>query len=303
VIILTAVCRNKREFRGVALAGLAAILLMLLSGDRTGPLTVMAMVAAALYLKRSEGWPIQWNWKKVAALVVVMLILIPMIQNLRRIPIRLWSVDNVASAATQGDAPESVRLGILGDTLVSTSTSLETFVGTISLLETTEPYRYGFDYLRPFVVAIPFHSRLLDLLDVRFNERGPSIYSQPTWWITYHFNYRGKSGLGYLQLAEAYLQFGASGVLGLYLMLGYFLTDGWKRVQNHTLAPQKLALLLIGFTGILIWVRNDASGVLRNVFWAWLIIYLWPSLSHGRFPIRRKRIEQSTNSLPVGLSR
>jgi hypothetical protein len=79
-------------------------------------------------------------------------------------------------------------------------------------------------------------------------------------------------------VAEAYLEFGAIGVIGLYTILGWGLTRLWRFTSSKALDPQVLAFCLIVMMETLIWVRNSSPLVVRGLAWGWLLVYAFPAL-------------------------
>src|SRR4029453_5692836 len=106
------------------------------------------------------------------------------------------------------------------------------------------------DYLSSLVVALPFRSILLAPLNVDIRDFPPS-----QWVLSYLFPGR-PAGPGYLQVAAAYLQFGAVGVIFLYGLLGWGLTRLWRYVSSRTWDARTVAFSLIVMSEMLIWVRN-----------------------------------------------
>src|SRR5205823_3395911 len=130
---------------------------------------------------------------------------------------------------------------------------------------------YGLDYLKDAVSAIPFAGSLFSPFGIDLSADRPSD------WIKSRLSPDALAGTGYLQVAEAYLEFGASGVICLYLISGVVLTRLWWFMRHNDLDSRKLTFVLIGMMAVLTWVRNDAAVVLRTLLYSWVIAYGIPA--------------------------
>jgi hypothetical protein len=245
-----------------------ALAIMLAGGARAAPLGVMLLIASGGHLL---GFTI--DWKRSLVVVVLVLLLVPTMMNLRSFPIREWTPDLVVQAVTnQVENSRSYQQSPLEALLVSNSTSYQTLAGTMLFVPDVEPFRYGMDYFRAIGMAVPFGHVIFSAVGIELAEGEPSDWLKarisPTTW----------AGLGYLQVAEAYLQFGTYGVIGLYVLLGVIITSLWRRIQREPLDPRFLALILLLMMALLIWVRNESIALTRPLIWGWLLIYVLPAL-------------------------
>jgi len=228
----------------------------------------MAVITSGLYLvgARIGLW-------RTLAVVASIAFLIPTILNLRQLPISQWSGSAIANAATNqeqstitfGDDPVS---GFLS----SMSSPYQTLMETVKVVPDIEGYHRGGDYLGSLVVAVPFRSIIFPFIGAEIQRRPPSQ------WVLLFLHPGRNAGPGYLQVAEAYLQFGAIGVVGLYLIFGWGLTRLWRSMTSKALDPRVLAFALIVMMETLLWVRNSSTLVVRAVAWGWILAYVIPAL-------------------------
>lgn len=268
LLILTATSRTRRMYVQTVLLAIPAIVLMLLGGARAAPLGAMLLVASGGYLLGYGA-----NWKQSVAVLALVALLIPTMMNLRNIPIREWTPELLWQAVTNRiENTRSYEEPLFDALLVSNSTSYQTLMGTILYVPDREPYRYGMDYLRAIVVAMPFGSTIFSTIGIDLSAEEPSN------WLKERLSPTSWAGLGYLQMAEAYLQFGAYGVVLLYLVLGYTVTGLWRRMERGRLEARFFALILLLMMALLIWVRNESVALTRPLVWGVLLIYVLPAL-------------------------
>jgi hypothetical protein len=179
------------------------------------------------------------------------------------------------AATNQVENTNTYREDFLGGFLITTSGSYQTLMATVKVVPQEETYHYGSDYLSSLVVALPFRSVLLGPLDVDIRSVPPSQ------WVLSYLSPGRTAGPGYLQMAEAYLQFGAIGVIFLYLLMGWGLTRLWRFVSSKTWDVRTIAFSLIVMSETLIWVRNSSALVVRAFTWGWLLVYVVPALVRG----------------------
>jgi hypothetical protein len=268
ILILAATARDRRAHRQVLVLALPALLLMFMAGDRGQSLSLILLLAAC---SRLLGF--RMGWKRTLAVGALVAFLVPVVANLRETPVSQWSPEVLASSiGDQVQATRTYHEGFLGGFLISMGQSYQTLMGTVMEVPTNEGYHFGKDYLWSVPLAVPFAHPVLGAFHVDLQIQPPSQ------WIKAILDPAGRAGPGYLQIAEAYLQFGALGVIGLYLLLGWALTRLWRYLWFKPWDPRILALALIFMMEMLIWVRNTSTGVVRDLVWAWLLIYAAPAL-------------------------
>ena len=268
LLILTATSNDRRSRRLVVLLAMPALLIMLAIGDRSGPLAAISVIACGLLLRGARI-----SWARTLVVGVLIAFLMPLILNLRTVPISQWSGNVFEMAATnQVESTNTYGHGIFEGFLVSTSSSYQTLMATVKVVPQEESYHYGSDYLSSLVVSIPFRSVLMRSLDV-----DPRTFPPSQWVLSYLAPGR-TAGPGYLQVAEAYLQFGAAGVFGLYALMGWGLTKLWRSVASKTWDARTIAFSLIVMSETLIWVRNSSALIVRALAWGWMLVYVVPAL-------------------------
>jgi hypothetical protein len=281
LLILTATSTDRRSRRQVVLLAVPFILVMLGVGDRGGPIATMGVIASGLYLVGARIG--LWRSLAVAALIAF---LIPTILNLRQVPISELSVSTFANAASnQVQAANTFGDDPVSGFLASMSSPYQTLMQTVNAVPYIEGYHLGGDYLASLVVAVPFRSIIFPFFGAEIERRAPSE------WILLLLHPGKSAGLGYLQLAEAYLQFGAIGVVGLYLIFGWGLTRLWRSMTSKAPDPRALAFALILVMETLLWVRNSSSFGVRAVAWGWIIVYVIPALLTRKGPAEPPRVE------------
>jgi hypothetical protein len=262
LLIMTAASRDRRTYLYTLILALPAFGILFLMGDRWGLLTSMLLMASGSYLL---GYRV--DWKRSLAIILLVALLVPTMVNLRSIPTKEWSVDLLAQAATnQIEGKPQYGRSFVSATLASTAASYQVLMGTVMLVPDIQPHRYGVDYLRSLSVVLPFSHRLYSAL-------GMDIGEKPSHWFKAEYNPYMFVQLGYLQIAEAYLQFGALGVMGLFVILGMVLIRLWWSMQSNQVESRRLALVLIVTMEIIIWIRGDSTGLLRALVWGWLLVY------------------------------
>lgn len=272
LLMLTAASTDRRSRLVVVLLSIPALGIMLSIGDRSGPLAALVMIACGLYLRGSRI-----GLARSVALAASIAFLMPAILNLRTVPLSQWSGTVLEAAATnQVEATNTYREGFLGGFLITTSGSYQTLMATVKVVPQEEDYHYGSDYLSSLVVALPFRSVLLAPLDVELRSFPPSQ------WVLSYLAPDRNAGPGYLQVAEAYLQFGAIGVIAVYLLMGWGLTRLWRLVLRRSWDARDVAFSLIVISETLIWVRNSSALFVRALTWGFLLVYIVPALIRGR---------------------
>jgi hypothetical protein len=281
LLILTATSSDRRSRRQVVLLAVPFILVMLGVGDRGGPIATMGVIASGLYLVGARIG----LWRSLAV-VALIAFLIPTILNLRQVPISEVSVSTFANAATnQVQAANTFGDDPVSGFLSSMSSVYQTLMETVVAVPSKEGYHLGGDYLASLTVAVPFRSIIFPFFGTEI-ERLP-----PSQWILPLLHPGKNAGLGYLQLAEAYLQFGAIGVVGLYMIFGWGLTRLWRSMTSKAPDPRALAFALIVVMETLLWVRNSSSFGVRAVAWGWIIVYVIPALLTRKRPAASPRVE------------
>ncbi len=276
LIILGVLAESPRDWRKTGVLAAIGLSVMMATGDRDAPVSILLLLPAAALLNGS----VTQNRRKqlrglvmVAVLFVGLTYLIPVLGKLRGTPIRDWSAQQVATSTESdfNDTP-TAALGVGQDLLYDAAFTYQAVIGTVRIVPDIKPYRFGQDYLYILIGPVPFASTIgLDARTV--------LGATPQTWFTHYYNPSWTDvGLGYLQLAEAYLEFGAFGIFGLYFLLGLFLTYSWRLARSRRLDPQALAYLLMLVMGIYTWVRADVASKGRFIVWGGFFVYFVPWL-------------------------
>lgn len=295
-LIVLSSAQTPRQTRISLMAAALTGALALLVGDRDIPLTLIALGLSLYWLKKRGA--IRYNYLALALLVLVLLLRV--VPDIRTVPIRDWSLPLVVDIVTGQFANNETYVTPFGGVFAALSSSYQTLMGTLMLVPESEPFRLGADYVASFQTAVPFLSRFLP----------EWAASKPTTWITQSLRPGGWTGLGYLQVAEAYLQFGAFGVLGLYALMGWGLVRIWRKLEAGA-SVQFFAFSFILMQSMLTWIRNDSGVAARSLFWAWILVYLLPHVlsrvsprstgpTHAPATLRmRSRQERGTHSTAI----
>jgi O-antigen polysaccharide polymerase Wzy-like protein len=268
MLILTGTSRTRRAYIQTWLLAIPAFGLMFMAGDRTAPCCLLLLMAASGYIL---GMSI--DWKKSFAVIGLVILLVPTIVNLRRTPIKNWSVELLIKAVTnQVEGTRQYDRSAPSATLIAMSTSYQTLMGTLMLVPDHESYRYGLDYLRSAGMIVPFTTTFYSFLGIDI------AAGKPSEWVRDFLDPTSDTGTGFLQLAEAYLQFGVFGIIGLYGILGVALPRLWWYLRDNDIDSRKLTLVLFVMDAVINWVRNDSIGVARAAAWGWVFVYWTPTI-------------------------
>jgi hypothetical protein len=275
LLILAATSRDRRSRLMTAALAVPFVLMMFSTGDRGNALAAMVTIAIGLSLVGARI-----SWRGAAVLLLLIAFLIPTVLNLRRVPVSDWSMQAFTAAATnEVNGTPVYGQTMLGGFLLSMSAPYQTLMATVGAVPSREDYHRGSDYLESLVVAVPFRSAILSRLGIDVRQLPPSQ------WVLQYLHQGRTAGPGYLQLAEAYLQFGALGVVGLYVLLGWAVTHLWWYVSDRRWNAQVLAFALIAMEEMLIWVRNASTLEVRALAWGAIIVYAVPAI----LAVRRRR--------------
>jgi len=271
--------KNLKQYRNyIIFFVLPFAAVIFLTGDRSSAFPMIMLLFSIFYIKFHTT--VKIPWRKILIIGFVTVYLVPIIRVTRSIPIKNWSfgmfIDVVTFEENTFKTNDTEDLNFISSTLYTTSNSLQTLVGTMKIVPDKTSYRYGFDYfVRPVILATPFYDLFITFPNgVRSNE----LSSSPSNWFSYNFSPRG-TGLGYLQISEAYLNFGPIGIIVFYCIMSFFLTRFWFNALSvneyrNKLTLKGLAVWLLFFNSVINWIRNDATGELKFLSWAWFIIYV-----------------------------
>jgi hypothetical protein len=268
VLILAATSMDRRSYAGSVLLAIPAVSISLFAGDRGGALSVVLLLASAGLLLG-----LRIDWKRSLLVFGVVAVLFTTVQVLRQTPASEWSPALVAESAS-GDVQGSRTYdqSFYEAVLTGAVPSYQTLMATVMEVPENAPYRYGRDYLRSAFEPVPFAKTPRSILGLELGREDPSD------WAKSVLDPRRWAGTGYLQVAEAYLEFGALGVVIVYVFLGWGVTSLWHRLSAKRPDPRTLAFSLIVTQELLILVRNDSTGIVRTLIWGSLVVYAGPWL-------------------------
>lgn len=262
------------------------LLIMFLSGDRTAPLTVLMMV----FIMAKSNKAVEKR-KKLRifslgniAFFISIIMLATIVKNLRRVGASV-STENINFVSDS----EFVNGNPVLDLAYNTSTSMQTLVGTTMIVPGQEDYRYGFDYLKSVIFAIPFAAGFLQEQGIDFRTRRAGIMPQPTQWISYHYNRGRTTGLGFLLISEAYLQFGLMGVVLVHFLLVLLIKRLFQQFSEYSSLNQRVWVGII-MIALFVWIRNDSGGIMKTILWSWLFIFPLSALVGMVFSVFRLRL-------------
>ena len=268
LLILAATSRDRRSYAGSLLLSLPALSISLFAGDRGGMLSVVLLLASAGLLLG-----LRLDWKRSFVVFGLVAILFTTVQVLRQTPASEWTPELVADSATGGvEGSRTYEQSFHEAVLTGAVPSYQTLMATVMEVPENVPYRYGRDYARAMFGPVPYTETPRSVFGLELGREDPSD------WVKSILDPRRWAGTGYLQTAEAYLQFGAFGVVILYAFLGWGVTTLWHRLSARRPDPRTLAFSLIVMQQLLLLVRNDSSGVVRTLIWGWLLVYAGPWL-------------------------
>ncbi|HKX61268.1 MAG TPA: O-antigen polysaccharide polymerase Wzy, partial [Verrucomicrobiae bacterium] len=271
VIILTAAAERKRDLWWVIPVLLIANAILVISGDRGGlfVLDLVAVMRVSLL-----GFRLRW-WQSLG-LAALIIVTIPTLMVLRQLPSRNWTADLVLEALTS-KSDGALGTDPISATLIEGGLSYKVLMGTLAFVPAREDYHYGADYIRSLAVAVPFFSRIM-----------PDLVQRNDLWVKDYVDHQlSIAGIGFLQLAEAYVQFGAWGVLGFYLLMGFGVPYLWRCCKERPLSSCQLAYALILADTVLLWIRNEFDVVVKPVVWCFILLIILPKIL-GRFSMARR---------------
>jgi hypothetical protein len=267
-LILAATSRDRRSYAGSLLLSLPALSIGLFVGDRGGTLSVVLLLASAGLLLG-----LRLDWKRSLVVLAAVAMLFTTVQVLRQTPASEWTPELVVDSATgEVEGSRTYEQSFHEAVLTGAVPSYQTLMATVMEVPENAPYRYGRDYLRALFGPVPYTETPRSVLGLELGREDPSD------WVKSILDPRRWAGTGYLQTAEAYLQFGAFGVVVVYAFLGWGVMTLWHRLSARRPDPRTLAFSLIVMQELLILVRNDSSGVVRTLIWGWLLVYAGPWL-------------------------
>ncbi len=264
VLTLAATFRRKQDLPWLILAAVPVNVIFLLTGDRGG-----LLVMDILLLIRAQLFGLRMSWWRTALAVGLLLVAVPTLMVLRQTPMREWSpavfVEALMLKPTQTRAFSADPVSA---TLIEGGTSYKVLMGTVELVPSESDYHYGLDYLKSLATVVPFFSRVF-----------PDLVPHNGGWVKEYVDHpRSTAGVGFLQVAEAYLQFGPIGVAVFFWLAGYGVTGLWNHCRTRVLSANQLAYTLIVMHAVLLWIRNEFHTAVRPIVWCFVLLIVLPRL-------------------------
>ena len=272
-VILLTTGRERKEMISAIAATIITCVVGLIAGSRTSAIVLMALLIPALHINQFKV--------KISTLISVTFLSLFVIitwSQLRTIPGKEWTPTVIWQAFTEATAQKDEQYQFktpLGQTFAELSASYITLVGTVRFVPSFAPFHYGKDYVDAFSVIIPY-------VGGRFN----ISEQKPAAWIKNKIAPNFKGGLGFLQVAESYLEFGSWGVVITGILMGFLLPTFWQICQQKT-DVRIVTIIFIFIFSLLVWVRNDSYIMVRLVSWGIILIYVFPALLHLRPHVRK----------------
>ncbi len=263
VIILSATVHSARELRWLMCVAIPANLILILVGDRGG-----LLVLDLVLLMRLSLLGIRFKLWQGAVVVAVVIFIVPTLRVLRQTASKDWTMSVIAEAVLRtAEKSDDMSTDPISATLVEGGAMYKVLMGTVALVPSQHGFHYGKDYVNSLAAAIPFFSSVV-----------PDAVPQNGEWLKEYLDHRlSVTGLGFLQVAEAYLQFGTWGVAGAYLFLGFLMMRLWHYCC-HLSNARHLAYVLVLMSSILLWIRNEFHIVMKPAVWCFILLIILPAL-------------------------
>lgn len=236
---------NNNNFTIPHIAGIFSFLVFLVSGSRGPTLSFLLAVLFCLRVKKYRNL----SNKKIMLLGCAIIFVIPTIKNLR----------DEGSREVYGTIPIALQ------GFVEMGQSIQTLSATMMIIPNLENFQYGNRYLRAILRILP------SAYKSKVQEKNASMGS----WLMLYINehaFGETGGLGYLQIAELYSQFGIWGVLWGLFLLGYLTTNWNQRCEDKSYSPYGLAMSSFVLFILLLWIRAD-SALFRYIAWGSIAIF------------------------------
>ncbi len=280
LVLLVIGAQTKVQKITSALAAFAGFILIMLSGYRTEALYPL-LVGVVLWVKLGRRIPLV----VAGSSVVAILFAISLIGILRSVSaydqINSHSFETAAKHATIANS--MITMGQTGGLLAH----------VLQLVPKHAPYRYGTTYLEALEGSLPnvmpkiAKSTRARLTEEAMTDSRVITRLAPHNWLTYELEpgkfYRGE-GVGFTGIGEPYLNFGVTGVVVFFIVLGFLL----GRLDGADLTG-KPALLI--FSGAMLWhltltVRDDFSNFIKPSIFILIILIIWRLFANVLMPIR-----------------
>ncbi|HED12132.1 MAG TPA: O-antigen polysaccharide polymerase Wzy, partial [Gammaproteobacteria bacterium] len=257
------------QYKCALIVAALAFLVVLLSGYRSMVL-FPTMVGVIVWIKIGKQIP-----TSVAITgIIFVLVAIPVIGNLRA----LGSYETIdRESFLKASEGATIKEGF-----TEMGATAGVFAHVLRLVPDVDPYRYGSTYLLAIAHSIPnVGGDISESARKKAKSRSildPDVMRElhPSDWLTYRIapdKFKVGQGVGFSTIGEAYLNFGITGVIVFFVLIGYLLGQ-LDRVPllNH---PK-----LLVFVSAMLWplmksVRNDISVFIKPLVFTLIILAIW----------------------------
>lgn len=249
-------------------------LMFMITGYRSAAL-FPALVGVALWVKSGRRLPLP----VVACGVVVVLILIAASGYLRTM--------GKYSELDINDVSKALNKARIKSSISEIGASVNALASVLQLVPKVDDYRYGSSYVISIIDAFPNIGLNINIEESReyavrqrFSDADAVRQMRPADWLTYRiapWHFSKGYGVGFSAIAEPFLNFGTTGVLVFFVLLGYAL-------GRLDCVPLFRNPYLFIFCTTMLWplirtVRNDSSNFFKPVAFTLLILLFWWGIS------------------------
>lgn len=250
LIIMAAGIKSTRQTIICYIFSAIAMGLFFIAGDRGGAFSFLLALVFTLRLIGKK-----FSYAKIFAGAVLVLLLVPVVKDLRHQPI-----SQIVSQGIELRLEESPFYRAFAET----GSSFQTLLGTVMIVPEIENYRYGTTYLFSLSKLVP-----------NLGKWKPYYRESLTSWITSYMNPGEYGGLGFLQIAEFYVQFGILGIAAGFFVTAFFLTKWHQRCETGLSDRRWVAINGCLLCFLLVWIRNDIYNFIRPAVWSVALILVW----------------------------
>jgi oligosaccharide repeat unit polymerase len=271
LVIMSTAIKGKNLLRSVVITGLS-FMLLILSGYRSVALFPL-LIGAIIWRKNGRKIPLT-----IASFAVIaVLIIIPIIGHLRTMSYGKVDLEDINKASESSDISHSFE---------EMGRSIGVLAVTLENIPKNEDFRYGYTYLLYFPALVPNigFGKTSNIGRAALYERmnkGEKVNDEmiPGDWATWKIipaQFRAGGGTGFTGVGEPYMNFGYTGVLIFFILLGWML----GRMDSKDISSnfKWLCFSTLYYWNFLVTVRNDLSVFLKPVVFTFLTILIWKQI-------------------------
>jgi oligosaccharide repeat unit polymerase len=268
LLVLSADTLVKKIF-SYSIAGLIFCLFML-AGYRSAAL-FPALVGVVLWVKGGKRIP---NYIAILFVVTIMLA-IAAVGVFRQ----MGAYDELGREQLE----QSIEGSSIEAAISEMGSTVGVFAQVLRLVPAEDPYIYGRSYYVAVKEMLPNVAGSLDYSISRAAMQNGAITNteaihklRPADWLTYKLNrwkFDEGQGLGFSSIAEAYINFGAAGVVLYFFLLGYILTK--IDLKDILLHPFLYLISAAAFWPLIKTVRNDFVNLTKPFAFVVVVLTIW----------------------------